>query len=154
MGLVGAKTRGEGAWFEGGGSDARKLGLNKRHALTAKQFRLFVSGKGMGGMPAPARLVDESVRILTNPTGTPLYGNINGKVTPIVHRCGCFTGRPSALKSPMATRRRSSRASPSSSLATKMPARWTPIPSNVAQAIAPSSNGQVPYSQFQSSFPG
>ena len=40
------------------------------------------------------------------------------------------------------------------SLAAKMPARWTPIPANVAQAIAASSGGQVPYSQYESSFPG
>ena len=39
-------------------------------------------------------------------------------------------------------------------LAAKMPARWTPIPANVAQAIAASSGGQVPYSQYESSFPG
>jgi hypothetical protein len=38
-------------------------------------------------------------------------------------------------------------------LAAKMPARWSPIPANVAQAIAANSNGQVPYSQYQSSFP-
>ena len=47
---------------------ARKLGLNKQHAFTAKQYKLFVSGKGVGGDPAAAKLVDESVRILTNTT--------------------------------------------------------------------------------------
>ena len=50
---------------------ARKLGLNKRQAFTAKQYKLFVSGKGIGGDPAAAKLVDESVRILTNTKGTP-----------------------------------------------------------------------------------
>jgi hypothetical protein len=39
-------------------------------------------------------------------------------------------------------------------LAAKMPARWAPIPTNVAQAIAASPTGQVPYSKYQSSFPG
>jgi hypothetical protein len=63
---------------------ARKLGLNKRHAFTAKQFKLFVSGKGVGADPAAAKLVDESVRILTNTTGNPLYARVNGKLTPIV----------------------------------------------------------------------
>jgi hypothetical protein len=213
---------------------ARKLGLNKRHALTAKQFKLFVSGKGVGGMPAPARLVDESVRILTNTTGTPLYVNINGKVTPIVlGSYGLMVNTGGLLESPgnmdaptrqvnsviqpggyMGTwmRQNGARASlrmlyrsafsaevaygnkaqkqsgvaqlvpnqkgavssivgmsmaPSiwiinfaliytlnPSLAAKMPARWTPIPSNVAQAIAASSKGQVPYSQYESSLPG
>jgi len=63
---------------------ARKLGLNKRHAFTAKQYRLFVSGKGVGGDPGDAKLVDESVRIFINTTGHPLYVKVNGKVTPIV----------------------------------------------------------------------
>ena len=40
------------------------------------------------------------------------------------------------------------------SLAAKMPARWTPIPANVAQAIAASPTGQVPFSEYESSFPG
>jgi hypothetical protein len=39
------------------------------------------------------------------------------------------------------------------SLAAKMPARWTPIPPNVAQAIAASPTGQVPFSEYESSFP-
>jgi hypothetical protein len=63
---------------------ARRLGLNKRQAFTARQYKLFISGRGVGGDLASARLVDESVRILTNTTGNPLYAIVNGKVTPIV----------------------------------------------------------------------
>lgn len=37
-------------------------------------------------------------------------------------------------------------------LAAYMPARWTPIPANVVQALKASPNGQVPYSEYQSSF--
>jgi hypothetical protein len=40
------------------------------------------------------------------------------------------------------------------SLAAKMPARWTPIPANVALALAESRTGQVRFSQYESSFPG
>jgi hypothetical protein len=40
------------------------------------------------------------------------------------------------------------------SLAAKMPARWTPIPARVALAIAESPTGQVPFSDYESSFPG
>jgi len=40
------------------------------------------------------------------------------------------------------------------SLVAKMPASWTPIPANVSLAIASSRNGQVPYSEYESSFPG
>jgi hypothetical protein len=63
---------------------ARRLGLDKRQAFTAKQFNLFISGKGVGGERAPAQLVDESVRILTNTTGNPLFANVNGKLTAVV----------------------------------------------------------------------
>jgi hypothetical protein len=40
------------------------------------------------------------------------------------------------------------------SVAAKMPARWTPIPANVTLAIAESPTGQVPFTEFESSFPG
>lgn len=39
-------------------------------------------------------------------------------------------------------------------LAAFMPARWTPIPADVVQAIKASPTGQVPYSEYESSFPG
>ena len=39
-------------------------------------------------------------------------------------------------------------------LAAKMPAQVTPIPANVAQAIAASPTGQVPFSEYESSFAG
>lgn len=39
-------------------------------------------------------------------------------------------------------------------LAANMPGWWTPIPANVAQAIAASPTGQVPYGDYASSFPG
>ena len=211
---------------------ARKLGLNKRDAFTAKQYKLFVSGKGVGAEPAAAKLVDASVRILTNTTGTPLYANVDGKVTPVVlGSYGLMVSTAGILESPANThaptrlvneviepggymprwcRENGARVSlrmlyrsaytseavygnksqeqsevaqlvpnqrgaassivgmsmaPSiwivnfaliytlnPSLAAKMPARWTPIPTNVAQAIAASPAGQVPFSQYESSF--
>jgi hypothetical protein len=63
---------------------ARKLGLDKRHAFTPRQYRLFISGRGIGGDRAAAKLVDESVRLFTNTTGHPTYAKVDGKVTPIV----------------------------------------------------------------------
>ena len=213
---------------------ARKLGLNKRQVFTAKQYKLFVSGKGVGGDPGAAKLVDASVRILANTTGNPLYANVNGKVTPIVvGSYGLMVNTAGMLESPANTdaptrqvnkviepggymprwcRHNGARASlrmlyrsaytseavygnksqqqsgvaqlvpnqkgatssivgmsmaPSiwivnfaliytlkPSLAAKMPARWTPIPANVAQAITASPTGQVPFSDYESSFPG
>jgi hypothetical protein len=213
---------------------ARKLGLSKRHAFTAKQYKLFISGKGVGGETDPAKLVDASVRILTNTAGTPLYSNVNGKLTPsVLGSYGLFVNTAGMLESPanadaptrkvndvikpggyMATwmRHNGARASlrmlyrsaytseaaygnraqgqsgaaqlvpnqkgarssivgmsmgPSlwivnfaliytlnPSLAAKMPAQWTPIPAKVALAIAENPTGQVPFSKYESSFPG
>ena len=211
---------------------AHELGLNKRHAFTAKQYRLFISGGGVGGTVAAAKLVDASVRILTNTTGNPLIAKINGKVTPIVvGSYGLMVNTAGMLESPanadaptrqinallvpggyLPTWCRQNGASASlrmlyrsaytpevpfgaraqqqsgvaqlvpnqkgrtgtivgmsmapplwivnfaliyalnPSLAAKMPAWWTPIPAKVALAIAESPTGQVPYSQYASSF--
>jgi hypothetical protein len=214
---------------------ARVLGLNKRQAFTAQQFKLFISGKGVGGELAPAQLVDESVRILTNTTGNPLFAKVNGQLTAVVlGSYGLMVNREGVLESPanaeaptrkvnevlepggyMPTwcRHNGAQASlrmlyrsaytteavfahksqeragipqlvpnqkgarrtaivgmsmaPSiwivnfaliytlnPSLVAKMPASWTPIPANVSLAIASSETGQVPYSAYESSFPG
>jgi hypothetical protein len=212
---------------------ARKLGLNKRQVFTAKQYRLFVSGKGLGGNRKDAALVDRSVRIFINTTGNPLYAKVNGKVTPTVLGSYGLMVNPAGLLQSLANthaatrkvnsviapggymskwcRRNGAQASlqmlyrsaytsevvyghksqqqsgvaqlvpnqkgarssivgmsmaPSiwivnfvlvytlnPSLAAKMPARWTPIPANVAQAIAASPTGQVRFSKYRSSFP-
>ena len=213
---------------------ARKFGLSKRKVFTAKQYRLFIAGKGVGGDPASAKLVDASVRILTNTTGNPLYANVNGKVTPFVlGSYGLWVNRAGLLMSPAnedaPTRQVNAVLKPGGyvarwcrhngaqaalrtlyrsaytveaaygikaqqqsgaaqlvpnhkgarssivgmsmapalwitnflliytlnpSLAAKMPARWTPIPTNVAQAITASPTGQVPFSKYESSFAG
>jgi hypothetical protein len=212
---------------------ARKLGLNKAHAFTAKQYALFISGKGVGGRQRDAELVDASVRIFTNTTGRPLYRKVNGKVTPIVlSSYGLFvdkfgmleslanTNAPtrkvnvvlkpggylgtwcrkngcrdslrmlyrSAYRSEVVYGNRSQKQSgvdqlvpnqkgarsstvgmsmaPSiwivnfvavytlkPKLAAYMPARWTPIPADVVQALKASRTGRVRYSEYQSSFP-
>jgi hypothetical protein len=213
---------------------ARKLGLNKAHAFTAKQYRLFVSGRGVGGDKTDAGLVDASVRIFTNTTGRPLYVKVNGKVTPIVlSSYGLFVSKSGMLESlantdaptrkvnvvlkpggylgtwcrqngcqdslrmlyrsaytsevvygnrsqqqsgvaqlvPNQKGLRSSIVGMSMApsiwivnfvavytlnpkLAAYMPAWWTPIPADVALAIAASPTGQVPFSEYESSFPG
>jgi len=212
---------------------AHELGLNKRNVFTAQQYRLFTTGRGVGGKLAAAKLADASVRILTNTTGNPLFAKINGKLTAIVvGSYGLMVNTAGMLESPantdaptrqinallvpggyLATWCRQNGASASlrmlyrsaytsevpyggkaqqqsgvaqlvpnqkgrtgtivgmsmapplwivnfaliytlnPSLAAKMPASWTPIPANVALAIAESPTGQVPYSQYASSFP-
>lgn len=213
---------------------ARKLGLNKQHAFTAKQYRLFISGKGVGGNPADAKLVDDSVRIFTNTTGRPLYVKVDGKTTPVVlGSYGLFVNRAGMLESlantdaptrkvnvvlepggylgtwcrqngcedslqmlyksaytsevvygnksqqqsgvdqlvPNTKGGKSSTVGMSMApsiwivnfvavytlnpkLAAYMPARWTPIPADVVDAIRASPTGQVPYGDYASSFRG
>jgi hypothetical protein len=212
---------------------ARKLGLDKRHAFTPKQYRLFITGRGIGGDPAAARLVDESVRIFTNTRGRLLYANVDGTVTPIVlgsyglmvntagmleslantdaptrqvnsvlvpggylgrwcrnngaekslwmlyrsaYGSEVLFGNASQQQSGVAQLVPNQKGATSStvgmsmapsiwivnfaavytlkpSLAAKMPAWWTPIPGDVVQALEASPTGQVPFSEFESSFP-
>jgi hypothetical protein len=213
---------------------ARKLGLDKRHAFTPKQYRLFISGRGIGGDPAAAKLVDESVRLFTNTTGRPTFANVDGQVTPIVlgsyglmvstagmleslanthaptrqvnsvlvpggylstwcrnngaeaslwmlyrsaYGSEVLFGNQSQQQSGVAQLVPNQKGATTStvgmsmapsiwivnfaavytlkpSLAAKMPAWWTPIPDDVVQAIDASPTGQVPYSDYESSFPG
>lgn len=213
---------------------ARKLGLSKANAFTAKQYALFISGKGVGGNKTDAELVDASVRIFTNTTGRPLYANVDGKVTPtVLSSYGLFvnpagmlmslanTGAPtrkvnvvlapggylgkwcrqngaqatlrmlyqSAYTSEVVYGNKSQQQSGADQLvpnqkggrrstvgmsmapsiwivnfvavytlnpklAAYMPAWWTPIPADVVQALEASPTGQVPYSEYESSFPG
>ena len=213
---------------------ARKLGLNKQHAFTENQYKLFISGKGVGGSPADAKLVDESVRIFINTMGKPLYVKVNGKLTPIVlGSYGLFVNKDGMLESlantdaptrkvnivlepggylgtwcrqngcedslrmlyrsaytsevvygnksqqqsgvdqlvPNQKGGKSSTVGMSMApsiwivnfvavytlnpkLAAYMPARWTPIPATVVEAIRASPTGQVPYGKYKSSLPG
>ncbi len=209
---------------------AAAIGLDKSDGFTPRQYRLFVTGKGKGGKAAPAKLVDQSVRILTNTRNRPLWSNVNGVLTPtVLASYGLMVNEQGLLQSPANTSaptrqvnaviapggylgtwcrangaRDSLRAlyrsaytseavfgnaaqqgagaaqlvpnqkgavsttvgmsmAPSiwvvnfaliyvlsPTLAAKMPARWTPIPSEVATAIAASPTGQVPYSDCAS----
>jgi len=207
---------------------AAAIGLDKSDAFSPRQFRLFVSGKGKGGQPASAKLVDQSVRILTNTRNRPLWSNVNGVLTPtVLASYGLMVNEQGLLQSPAnsnaPTRQVNTVIEPggylgtwcrangardslralyrsaytseavfgnaaqqgagaaqlvpnqkgtvtatvgmsmapsiwivnfaliyvlSPTLAAKMPARWTPIPPAVASAIAASSTGQVPYSDY------
>lgn len=80
---------------------AKQLGLSKADTFTREQYREFVTGKGVGGDPAAAKLVDESVRILTNTVGRPLYSNVNGHITPtVLASYGLFVNTNGLLESP------------------------------------------------------
>jgi hypothetical protein len=80
---------------------AVRLGLRKSGAFTQQQYLEFISGKGVGGDPASAALVDESVRILTNTTGRPLYSVVGGVLTPtVLASYGLFVTQDGWLESP------------------------------------------------------
>ena len=80
---------------------AKNLGLRKADTFTEKQYLEFVSGRGVGGNTADAKLVDESIRILTNTTGRPLYSVINGVITPsVLASYGLFVNVKGLLESP------------------------------------------------------
>ncbi len=80
---------------------ARQIGLQKSKVFTSRQYALFISGKGKGGQAAPAKLVDQSVRILTNTTGRPLYSNVDGVLTPtVLASYGLMVNEAGLLESP------------------------------------------------------
>jgi hypothetical protein len=80
---------------------AKNLGLQKADTFTKKQYLEFVSGRGVGGNAADARLVDASVRILTNTTGRPLYSVVNGVITSsVLASYGLFVNVNGLLESP------------------------------------------------------
>ena len=80
---------------------ARSLRLRRADTFTKKQYLKFVSGRGIGGNAADARLVDASIRILTNTTGRPLYSLVNGVITPsVLASYGLFVNVKGLLESP------------------------------------------------------
>lgn len=80
---------------------ARRLGLRKHETFTTAQYRLFVTGRGVGGSLAAAKLVNESVRILTNTVRRPLFSKIGGRwVRSVLASYGLFVNIDGLLESP------------------------------------------------------
>ena len=80
---------------------ATSLGLSKADAFTHRQFLEFVTGGGIGGNRAAAKLVDESVRVFTNTIGRPLFSNVNGHIEPsVLASYGLFVNTSGLLESP------------------------------------------------------
>jgi len=79
---------------------AARLGLSRADTFTEQQYLEFITGKGVGGRPDQAKLVDESVRIFTNTVGRPLYSNVNGHITPsVLASYGLFVSTDGRLES-------------------------------------------------------
>lgn len=80
---------------------AAGMGLDEADAFTSEQYLAFISGEGVGGDPAAARLVDESVRILTNTVGRPMRSVIDGQVTEsVLASYGLYVNEQGVLMSP------------------------------------------------------
>jgi hypothetical protein len=80
---------------------ASGLGLRPSDVFTQQQYREFISGGGHRGDPVSAKLVDQSVAILTNTAGRPLISNLNGVPTPtVLASYGLFVTRDGTLESP------------------------------------------------------
>ena len=79
---------------------AAHLGLSPADAFTHEQYLEFTSGEGVGGDPDDAQLVDDSVAILTNTVGRPLYSNVDGQSTPsVLASYGLFVNPDGMLES-------------------------------------------------------
>ncbi|MGI9196892.1 MAG: hypothetical protein ACR2KE_05460 [Candidatus Nanopelagicales bacterium] len=84
---------------------AANLGFDKAHAMTRQQYATFMSGRGRGGGGEDAkvsvRLIEASVRYLTNANGTRMYRDINGKRTRVIlGSYGLIVNRDGKLESP------------------------------------------------------
>ena len=82
---------------------AKSLGLDKNLCFTKKQYLAFITGQGVDGSgnPADAKLVDESVKLLTNTCGNPLIRVIDGEVTQIIlGSYGLIVNEAGMLESP------------------------------------------------------
>lgn len=80
---------------------ARGLGLRPSDAFSQQQYQEFITGGGHRGDPSSAKLVDQSVLILTNTIGRPLISNVNGVPTPtVLASYGLFVTRDGTLESP------------------------------------------------------
>jgi len=80
---------------------AVQLGLTRSDSFTTQQYLEFISGKGAGGKPDKAELVDASALILTNTVGRPLYSNVDGHLTPsVLASYGLFVTTSGLLESP------------------------------------------------------
>ena len=83
---------------------ARAIGLKKADVLTEAQYKAFITGQGKNGSGdvQSAKLVDESVKILTNTVGHPLaYEDADGHVvTSVLASYGLFVTTSGELESP------------------------------------------------------
>lgn len=82
---------------------ALSLGLDKSLCFTEEQYLAFITGQGVNGSGNvdDAKLVDASVKLLTNSCGNPLIRIIDGKITEItLGSYGLIVNEEGMLESP------------------------------------------------------
>lgn len=80
---------------------AARIGLHRSDALSPKQARDLVSGRGVGGDRQAAKTIDASIAILTNTVGRPMLSKINGQVVPsVLGSYGVYVNTRGQLQSP------------------------------------------------------
>jgi len=79
---------------------ASKLGLKKSDSLSDINYIKLISGKGIGGNMSDAKLIDESVKILTNVKTRPIFSDIDGVIMPtVLASYGLFVNKDGVLMS-------------------------------------------------------
>jgi len=79
---------------------AMQFGLTRGDAFTPQQYLEFITGQGVGGDTASAKIIEESARILTNTIGRPLLSDVNGKITKtVLASYGLFVNTEGLLQS-------------------------------------------------------
>ncbi|MEO9328904.1 hypothetical protein [Gordonia aurantiaca] len=73
---------------------AAGIGLSPRDALNDTQYRELLSGGGIGGSRAAAKLIDACLIILTNTNGRPMFGDS------VVGSYGLYVDKDGMLQSP------------------------------------------------------
>ncbi|MGB3603767.1 hypothetical protein [Gordonia sp. (in: high G+C Gram-positive bacteria)] len=80
---------------------AARIGLHRNDALSEKQSRDLVSGRGAGGNRQAAKTIDASILILTNTVGRPMLSKIDGQVTKsVLGSYGVYVNTRGQLQSP------------------------------------------------------
>jgi hypothetical protein len=79
---------------------AYKLGLRPRDCLSKSNYIKLISGKGIGGNMSDAKIIDDSVKILTNIRARPIVVDIDGVKTPtVLGSYGLFVNKDGLLMS-------------------------------------------------------
>lgn len=80
---------------------AAQIGLHRSDVLSPHQARLLLTGGGVGGDKAAAKIIEACILILTNTVGRPMLSKIDGQVVPsVLGSYGVYVNTEGLLQSP------------------------------------------------------